>query len=154
MKPRIYTAGPVSGQSYEQVIARFKRQYELLTSYGYEVICPMTGKAYLRNEIEFKAQGYDNPVSTNHAIKERDRWMVGRSHVVLADFTESGPVVSIGTCMELAWADELKKHTIVVMQKDNIHRHCFILECADIVFETIEEAYVYLEDLTSGVAKL
>jgi len=149
---KIYTAGPISGQSYNQVMKRYQGQVNRLEEIGYDVICPMTGKMYLRNELDFKAHGYDNhPVSTNHAIKERDRWMVGSVDVVLVDFTECNEIVSIGSCMELAWADELKKHTIVVMDKDNIHQHCFILECADIVFPSMADAYRYLTDLVKGI---
>ena len=151
-KLRIYTAGPISGLSYEQVMKRYHGQVNRLEGLGYDVICPMTGKTYLRNELEFKAKGYDNhPVSTNHAIKERDRWMVGSVDVVLVDFTECNGVVSIGSCMELAWADELNKHSIVVMEKGNIHQHCFILECADIVFPTMRDAYIYLKDLATSI---
>jgi hypothetical protein len=149
---KIYTAGPISGQSYDQVMVRYQGQVSKLQELGYEVICPMTGKEYLRNEIEFKAKGYDqHPVSTNHAIKERDRWMVGEVDVVLVDFTECAGIVSIGSCMELAWADELKKHTIVVMEEGNIHQHCFILECADIVFPSMRDAYTYLTHLAKGI---
>jgi len=149
---KIYTAGPISGQSYEQVMNRYQEQVKILRGIGYEVICPMTGKSYLRTELEFKAQGYEqHPVSTNHAIKERDRWMVGQSDIVLVDFSSCNGIVSIGSCMELAWADELKKHSIVVMDKDNIHQHCFILECADIVFSTLIEAYSYLKKLQTGI---
>ncbi len=112
----------------------------------------MTGKTYLRNEIEFKASGYENfPASTNKAIKKRDKWMVKDSDIILVDFTECNGIVSIGSCMELAWADMMTKHTIAVMQKDNIHQHAFVLECSDIVFETMEDAYKYLEDLAKGV---
>lgn len=149
---KIYTAGPISGQSYSQVMNRYREQVQRLEDIGYEVICPMTGKTYLRTELAFKAQGYDqHPVSTNHAIKERDRWMVGSADIVLVDFTECNGIVSIGSCMELAWADELKKHTIVVMTEKNIHQHCFILECADIVFPDMIEAYKYLTNLYAGI---
>jgi nucleoside 2-deoxyribosyltransferase len=150
---KIYTAGPISGQSYDQVMKRYRGQVTSLQDMGYEVICPMTGKEYLRTELEFKAHGYDkHPVSTNHAIKERDRWMVGSVDIVLVDFTECAGIVSIGSVMELAWADELKKHTIVVMEEGNIHEHCFVLECADIVFRTMDEAYTYLADLAKGIS--
>lgn len=144
---KIYVAGPISGQSYEQVLTRYERQTASLQSAGYDVLHPMTGKRYLRNEIQFKARGYDSPVSTNHAIKNRDRWMVGQADVLLLDFTTSGDRVSIGTCMELAWADELNKHTVAILPKDNIHNHAFVLECCDIIFELEEDAMVYLNDL-------
>lgn len=149
---KIYTAGPISGQGYDEVMTRYRSQVTTLQNMGFEVLCPMTGKEYLRNEIEFKAQGYDMyPASCNHAIKERDRWMVGQVDLVLVDFTECKGIVSIGSCMELAWADELKKHSIVVMEEGNIHQHCFIIECADIVFPTMDEAYKYLSNLSMGI---
>lgn len=151
---KIYTAGPISGQSYEQVMTRYEEQVKVLSDMGYEVLCPMTGKTYLRNEIELKASGYEEyPMSTNRAIKGRDRWMVGQVDIVLVDFTNCGGVVSIGSCMELAWANELNKHTIVIMQKDNIHQHAFVIECADVIYETPIGAFKYLEDLIKGFKK-
>ena len=76
---KIYLAGSISGLGYEEVVNRYKDFSVLLKTYGYETLCPMTGKTYLRNELKFKATGYKNfPVSTNHAIFERDKWMVGQ----------------------------------------------------------------------------
>jgi hypothetical protein len=49
--------------------------------------------------------------------------------------------------MELAWASILGKHTVVSMQKENVHRHAFILEAADVIFETHEESMEYLDKL-------
>jgi nucleoside 2-deoxyribosyltransferase len=148
---RIYLAGSISGLGYEEVVGRYKEKSDFLKSIGYEILCPMTGKTYLRNEIELKAGGYGFPVSTNHAIFERDKWMVSNSDIILADLSNSGERVSIGTMMELAWASMLGKHTIIVLPEKNIHRHAFVLEAGDIIFETLEEAYKYLEDLVKGV---
>lgn len=150
---KIYTAGPISGQSYDQVMKRYQEQVQTLSVMGYEVLCPMTGKTYLRNELKFRASGYEqHPVSTNHAIKERDKWMVKSVDIVLVDFTQCNGFVSIGSCMELAWADDYDKHTLVIMEKENIHQHAFVLECADIVFPTISDAYKYLDDLKKGIS--
>jgi nucleoside 2-deoxyribosyltransferase len=148
---KIYLAGPISGLGYDEVVDAYKEKSLYLRQIGYEVLCPMTGKAYLRNELEFRASGYNSPVSTNHAIFERDKWMVSNCDIVLAELSNSGTRVSIGTMMELAWANMLGKHTIGVMQFDNIHRHAFVLESCDIVFETIQEAYKYLDDLIKGI---
>lgn len=147
---KIYIAGPISGKGYDEVMKYFKTTNDLLSKH-FEVFCPLNGKGHLRNELEFKAHGYDeHPISTNHAIIERDRWMVDQSDVIYANLTESGERVSIGTCMELAWGHDKGKHTIVAMNKDNIHRHAFVLEAADIVFETHKEAMEYLRNLGSG----
>ena len=141
---KIYLARPISGQSYEVVSKYYHNTAEKLADNGYEVLSPMNGKGHLRTELEFKAEGYkDNPISTNHAIMERDRWMVKTADIVYANLLDA-PYASIGTCMELAWAHDSGKHSVVVMDKHNVHRHAFVLEAADIVFETHEAAIEYL----------
>jgi nucleoside 2-deoxyribosyltransferase len=149
---KIYLAGPISGKGYDEVVNTYKEKVKFLQDLGYDVLCPMTGKTYLRNELEFKTSGYDKfPVSTNHAIFERDKWMISSCDIILADLSNSGDRVSIGTVTELAWASLLNKHSIIVLPKDNIHRHAFVLEAGDIIFETIEEANKYLIDLAKGI---
>ena len=147
----MYLVGPVTGQGYEQVSARLSSQVAALKRLGYAVLHPMMGKEYLRNEIEFRAHGYELwPASTNHAIFERDKWMVGQCDIVLADFSQSGDRTSIGSCFELAWAAWLGKHTIVVLPEQNVHRHAFVLEAADIVFQRTDEVMEYLRKLAGN----
>lgn len=148
---KIYLAGSISGLEYDEVVNRYKGLSVLLKTYGYETLCPMTGKTYLRTETKLKAGGYNYPVSTNHAIFERDKWMVGQCDIVLADLSNSGERVSIGTMMELAWASMLGKHTIIILPEENIHNHAFVLESGDVIFRTTEETLNYLKDLAKGV---
>lgn len=147
---KIYTAGPISGMSYEEAIDYFTSAKKQLTDMGYQVLSPFTGKDYLRNEIELRADGYNNPISTNHAIFRRDRWMVGQADVILCNLSRAPEKVSIGSMFELAWASDLHKHVVVVLPKENTHNHAFVLEAADIIFETYEEAMNYLEMLIAG----
>ena len=148
---KIYLAGPISGKSYDEVVNLYNEKIDIFTKMGYSVLCPMRGKSYLRNELEFKDHGYSNfPVSTNHAIFERDKWMVQTSDIVFADLLNSGERVSIGTVMELAWASYLGKHTIILLPENNIHRHAFVLESADIIFENISDALKYFKDLINN----
>ena len=139
---KIYLAHPISGQSGDQVFAYYDKAKEDLKGM-YEILQPMAGKRYMRNDPKFRAVDYKNSVSTNHAIKERDKWMVTQSDIVFVDFT-GAERVSIGCCMELAWADLLGKHTIVVI--DEIHNHGFVKDCADIEFSSYQEAIDYLMD--------
>lgn len=148
---KVYLAGPISGKGYDEVVEAYKIKSDTLKNMGYEILCPMTGKSYLRNEVNLKEKDYTFPVSTNHAIFERDKFFVSSCDIVLADLSNSGDRVSIGTMMELAWASMLGKHTVIILPKENIHRHAFVLESADIVFETLEEAYKYLNDLILGI---
>lgn len=147
---KVYLAGSITGKSYEEVMSIFNYKADKLRSMGYDILSPMTGKAYLRTETTLKPDGYLNPVSTNHAIFERDKWMVNNSDIVLADLSECGERVSIGTMMELAWANMLGKHTILIMQPDNIHVHAFVKEAADIIFDSVTSALAYLSDLATN----
>lgn len=145
---KIYLAHPISGMSADEVFDYYDTTNNALR-FDYEVLYPMLGKGYMRNEVEFKAHGYDNmPVSTNHAIMNRDQWMVDQCDILFLDFT-GAKSISIGCCMELAWAKLLKKHTVVVLDKDNIHKHAFVLECAHVIFETYDEAISYLIELAN-----
>jgi nucleoside 2-deoxyribosyltransferase len=148
---RIYLAGPISGNGYQETIALFTSKIEPLEAVGYEVTHPMLGKEYLRNELEFRTHGYGHPVSTNHAIYERDRWMVQSADIVFADLYGANRV-SIGTMFELAWASQLGKHTVVVLPENgpHPHAHCFVLEAADIIFSKTQDALDYLVQLRSS----
>lgn len=144
---KIYLAGSISGQSGETVISYFTLTASFLQELGFEVIHPMIAKGYFRNEPKFKAEGYlDKQMSTNHAIIERDCWMVRQCDILYCNLTMAD-IVSIGSCMELAWGHILGKHTVVAMQPDNIHRHAFVMEAADVIFENHQESLNYLLEL-------
>lgn len=147
----IYCAHPISGQTWEQVCDYYNNTKKKLTELGFNVLHPMTGKNNIRTEINqrFQAADFKSPVASNHAIFERDKWMVSQSDIVYLNLTGS-TIASIGSMMEIAWAALLSKYTIVIMEKENLHRHAFVIEAADIIFETEEEAITYLEILAKG----
>lgn len=144
---KIYLAHPITGLSFNKVEEYYVKKYDDLTRFGYTVFFPMVAKRYLSDEKEMKAESYDNyPLSTNHAIIERDRWMVLQSDVIYVDFCFTKRV-SIGCCMELGWGHDHAKHTIISMEKNNVHSHAFVIEAADVIFPTEEEATKYLKKL-------
>jgi len=146
-KLKIYLARPISGCTGQEVIDYYTDYKQYCENMGYDVFSPMVGKTNLRTEISLKAHGIEgNPITTNHAIIERDRWMVSNADVIFANLLKVDRV-SIGTCMELAWAHQLGKHTVTVMEKENIHQHAFVLEASDIVFDNEREAMEYLQAL-------
>lgn len=49
-------------------------------------------------------------------------------------------IVSIGTVMEIAWADILRKPTIIVMEEDNIHYHKMIRGVVGFIVSDIDQA--------------
>jgi nucleoside 2-deoxyribosyltransferase len=148
-KMKVYCVHPISGTSAEEVFGYYERTKEALTELGYNVLTPMYGKGQLRTELEFKAHGYENnPLATNRAIFGRDRWMVEQADILYANLLGAGRV-SIGSCFELAWGSDLRKQVVLVMEKDNIHRHAFVLEAATVIFEDEDSALAYLAALSN-----
>jgi len=143
----VYCVHPISGMSADQVFNYYDNIRKTLEE-CYNVLIPMFGKSSLRTELEFRAEGYtDNPLTTNHAIFGRDRWMVEQADVIYANLLGTKRV-SIGSMMELAWASMMNKHVVLVMEEENVHRHAFVLEAADIVYDNVEDALDYLRELS------
>lgn len=140
---KIYLARPITGMKTEDV---FKYYDTISTDLGdkHTIMSPMTGKDYLRQETVMQKNYENYPISCGHAIFERDMWMVSSSDIILCDLSGS-KTVSIGCCMEMAWAAKLGKHTILVIDDGNIHDHRFLREAADIVFTNIEDAISYIK---------
>jgi len=146
---KIYLGGSISGASGDEVFGDFEGRRDSLAPY-YEVLSPLVGKGQIRTELEYRAHGYGHPLANNHAIIERDRWMVSLADVVYINLM-SAERVSIGSMMELAWAHHMGKHSIVAMPKDGLHMHAFVLEAADVVYHSDEEAIAYLVELARSI---
>lgn len=142
---KLYLAHPISLNNAEEIISYFDAVTLSLQNW-YDILSPMYEKDYLRIEKSLRSEGYENPIICNHAIFERDLWMVKNCEVLLCDFTGSS-TASIGCCMELAVASWLHKHTVVVLPEDNIHNHAFIKEAADVIFTTLDDAITYLKKI-------
>jgi nucleoside 2-deoxyribosyltransferase len=141
----LYIAHPITGLTGKETIDYFNKVKNELKD-NFKILSPMTAKEHLYNDNICIANGYTDPICNNHAVFERDMWMVKQSDIVLCDFTGSEKV-SIGCCIELGVASVLRKHTVVVMSKENIHNHCFILEASDIIFEKLDDAITYLKKI-------
>lgn len=143
---KIYCVGGITGLSAKEVFDYYDFIKDELKHIGFDVFHPMVGKDYMRNEEEFKSEGYTcSPLTEDNAIFNRDKWMVQHSDIVFADFTRSTKRASIGTCFEIAWANLSGKMVISVVPKGNIHNHVFIKQACSAVFETTDEALAYLK---------
>src|SRR3972149_32047 len=155
---RIYFARPITGCTPDQVLEYYTDMGKTFTDLGADILQPMVGKSTLccelkkkGDDVKFKSTGYKaTPCSSNHAILQRDLWMVEQSDIVFVDFTDCEQV-SIGCCMELAVGHWLRKHTVIVLPKNSLHNHAFVLEAADIIFDNHAEAMEYLEKLIKSI---
>lgn len=140
----IYLVTQMSGRDIDDLKRYYINTSKELKKVGYNVIYPVLDSEELKGKV--LSSGYTNPTITDHAIFERDKWACINADIVYANLI-GAKSVSIGSCFELAWASLKNKHTIVAMENDNIHYHSFILEAADIIFETHKEAITYLKNL-------
>ena len=146
----VYMAFYITGQTYDYITTYVEHTKTNLEKFGYSVLHPMTAKESLRTELVMKAEGYKEPTATNHAIFERDKWMVQQCDIVYCNLTtipkDQTPRVSIGAMMEIAWASLLGKHTVLAVNHE-IYNHAFVKEAADIIFNNHLDALRYLRDL-------
>lgn len=143
---KIYIASPISGLTSEEVFNYYDGIERKLRLCGMKPYSPMTAKHYLRGEMMMNPHGYTHPTSTGHAIYRRDKWMLSNSDVVFVNLLNSA-IISIGCMFELAWADMLGKHVVVVSDGEPPYDHAFIKEAADIIFTTVGDALEYLQEL-------
>jgi len=144
MNKSIYLAGPITGLSWEEATAWRTIVTLELKQVGIDCYSPLRAKTYL-SHLDGKngniADSYSkevSPLSTPRAIYTRDRWDAMRCGVLFVNFL-GAKKVSIGTILEIAWADSRDIPTILVMDDDNVHHHSMVLECAGYVVPTIEQ---------------
>jgi len=144
----IYLVRPISGCSIQEVIQSYEETAEILNSAGNQTLHAMMGKHHFNETTGiFDVEGYTHPVSTDRAIIGRDKWMTKKADIVFANFL-GAERVSIGSVMELAWAYDHGKHVVLAMEEDNVHRHAFVMQCADIIYSDYQESLDYLISLT------
>ena len=148
MKPIVYAAGPIAGQSYEGAIEwRFQLQELLMEC---DVRSPMRGKESLKNRATMpyvvEPDQSNHGVDTQHAIVIRDHWDVQNCDILVVNFAPATKV-SVGSCFELAWALAYRKPAVVIMGENGLHDHPFIQEAAYVVVPDLETVALIVRQL-------
>ena len=149
MRPSVYLAGPIRGLNYNDATEWRESARSALSDVGIDAFSPMRAKDYLRKETnvdgnKLKDQYAEYPLSTMKAITTRDRADCMGADLVIMNLL-GAKIVSIGSVLEVAWADAARVPVILVMEKDgtNVHEHGMIREMCGFHVETLDEA-VYL----------
>ena len=148
MRLKVYIAGIITGAKTGDVFNYFDNMKKTLEDFGYDVFTPVAGKDMCRTEKNpfGSQQKIEIPQLTNHAIVERDRWMVKNSDIIFCDLSGKD-TASIGCTAELAWAHDNGVHSVVILPEEHVMRHAFILEMADVLFNNREDALIYMDSL-------
>jgi nucleoside 2-deoxyribosyltransferase len=111
-----------------------------LAELGFVGRSPLRGKGYLRGlgKLEDQYLGL-HPLSEDAGIVCRDRNDVNTAAAVVLNLV-GAERVSIGTMVELGWADAARVPTIVIMEKGNVHDHSFVRQLAGYVVEDPDTA--------------
>ena len=145
---KIYCARPINGCTIDEIRAYYGGVKKKLNKIGYDVLTPMIQSEYVRVSKKFQATAEGmNPGASNRAIVSRDHWLVKNCDILYINLL-SAQSVSIGSVSELAWAYDNGKHIVMVIDKENNpHKHAFVLEMADVIYDNEKDAIQYLEDL-------
>lgn len=126
MSKKIYLAGPISGMTYEGSEV-WRDEFRRKLDPRIDAYSPLRGKQYL-------------PLSSDKGITTRDRYdCMGADLVVF--YLLGATRISIGTMIELGWADAARNPAILIMEKEgNVHEHPMLRETTHFRVDNLEDA--------------
>ncbi len=127
MKHLVYLAGPI-----EEVAAA-------LDSESIKTLSPMRAKDFLESKMSMLNLGYEgHPLTSQQGVITRDRFDAMRCDVLFVNLLHTTKV-SIGTVLEIAYADSQRIPIVCVMEQGNIHEHAMIIPTIGFRCDTIQE---------------
>lgn len=142
----VYLAGPIAGHSYLGATEWRDNVIADLAAVGIKGLSPMRAKDYLKNvesDVGFSATceeyGALSPLSGPRGIMTRDRFDATRCDVLLVNLI-GAQKVSVGTVMEIAWADLVRTPIVVAMEPGNPHEHAMVNEAIGFRCGSLDEA--------------
>ena len=140
---RVYLAGPISGLDYKGCTGWREYAVRELADSAIEGVSPMRAKAFLRKVVgplSGTGEGYpEHPFATSRGVMTRDRFDATTCGVILVNLL-GATKVSIGTVMEIAWADLLRTTIVAVMEPGNLHEHLMVNEAIGFKTDDLDEA--------------
>lgn len=141
----VYLAGPITGLTYDG--AEDWRAYAKaeLAKFNIHGLSPLRAKDYLRQvkgPLSGTGEEYEHlgVLSLPRGVMTRDRFDATRCDVLLVNLI-GAKAVSIGTVMEIAWADLSRTPIVVAMEdKGNPHEHMMIAEAIGFRLPTLDGA--------------
>jgi nucleoside 2-deoxyribosyltransferase len=144
MSFHVYLAGPISGLTFGEATTWREEADMFLSQRGITALSPLRKKDFLKQVGLIGATddqyAHLSVLGTSRGIMTRDRWDCIRANVVLINLL-GAKTVSIGTVMEIAWANQAGNPVVCVMERDgNVHEHCMVQEAIDYRVETLDAA--------------
>lgn len=138
--PTVYLSGSITGLTYDEATDWRDKSEVVFALNNINAVSPLRAKAFLKEQDKLSA-ALDNGhgVASNQGVTNRDRFDTMNCDCLLVNLL-GATRVSIGTMVELGWADAAKIPIVIAMESDNIHQHCFVNTLATYIVDSIEEA--------------
>jgi nucleoside 2-deoxyribosyltransferase len=137
-KKTLFLAGPLTGVSYSDALD-WRKYVESKLPDDVIAFSALRGKSHVAKERVLRDAYPEHLLSTPQGTITRDRYDVSRCDALFVNFLNSDKV-SIGTIMEMAWADARRIPIILVMEARNIHDHAFVRQVAGFITRDLDEA--------------
>ena len=146
MRPKVYLAGPITGLTYAGCTDWREHARNRLNEVGINGVSPMRAKHYLEELSSISGTGEEysqHVLSSQKSVLTRDRYDTRTANVVLMNLLDSKRV-SIGTMIEMGWADAYRVPIVLVIEdggvEENYHHHMMVREAAGFILHDLEEA--------------
>lgn len=153
----VYLAGPITGLSYDGAEDWRRFAKVRLASSGIKAVSPLRAKEYLRavpGALTGTGEEYQHlgVLSTPRGVMTRDRYDATRCDALLVNLIGADRV-SIGTVMEIAWADLCRTPIVVAIEpRGNPHEHMMIAEAIGFRVPSIDEALHVVRAIADNAA--
>ena len=147
-RPTVYLSGPITGYDYKGCTDWREFAVQWLMDNQIDAFSPLRWQKYRLQGEEAILDNYpDDPFNTKAAITHRDRWDTQRCDVMLANL-QGATRISIGTIMEIAWADSVGKPIVAVLDPSDkpgfwwdmgIHKHAMLQDCLPYKVSDLQE---------------
>ena len=154
MMPTVYLAGPITGLTYAGATDWRHAVIEDLEAHGIKGLSPMRAKEYLASldkPISGTGEEYAHlgVLSLPRGVMTRDRFDATRCNVLLVNLL-GAKAVSIGSVMEIAWADAYRIPIVCVIEPSgNPHELMMIAEALGYRVATLTEAVHVIKAILS-----
>ncbi len=136
---KIYLAGPITGCNFEDC-TDWREEFKRMMPKSIQCLSPMRGKEFLKHKGVISGSFPElGPLASSRGIMTRDFFDCNRADLVLVNFFDA-PIISVGTCMEVAWAYMSRTPLVCIMEEGNIHEHPMIEEAIGFRVSNLGEA--------------
>lgn len=140
----VYLAGPIAGCSYEGCADWRHYMCRELVGSGIRTLSPLRCKYLLKNLSIISGSGEEyaekGPLYSARGVLTRDRFDATRCGVLCVNLLGARKV-SIGTVMEIAWADLIRTPIVCAIESSgNVHEHLMLREAVGFRVTSLDEA--------------